>query len=336
VARIPFQIVTGFLGSGKTSLINRFLSGRTRERVLVMVNELGEIAVDHVLIELATGQPVVALEGGCLCCAYRGELGARLKAVLDAQPVDRILIETSGMASPAGIERELMGDPDLAPRLRAAGVIACLDALDGPARVRDFPEAEVQLALAGRILITKAELPDADLAAAAALASRLAPAASRHDGDTALEDLFADASLARSRSWTAPPHAHAHGVAVESFTLPVPAGPLADTLSWAAGLVAEAGEDILRLKGFIHDEQGRAYALHAVGGLVYPLVALPADARPEPIVVLIGAKGLRAKLTPYSAVAATLANGRQPSHNTRAANGQTTADSTLRAGPSAA
>lgn len=296
MARIPFVTVTGFLGSGKTSLINALLAHRPAERILVMVNELGEVAVDHRLLAPGEGQTVIALPGGCLCCAYRGELGGRLKAVLDSGvEVERIVIETSGLASPVAVERELMADPDLAPLLKVGGVVCCLDARDGAERLAAFGEAQVQLALADRVVLTKTDLCDRAAAerALAAWATDaplfLAPAT-----PDLLDQVFAD--LPPGRRPRTPPTHQAH-VQIETFTVDLAATTIEDAYDLIAAGCAAAGDALLRLKGFLRPtDTGRAFAVQAVGGLLYPLVEMPAGGGPDGGLTLIGLAGLRDRL----------------------------------------
>jgi G3E family GTPase len=299
--RVPFITVTGFLGSGKTTLINSYLRFWRNERVLVLVNELGDIGIDHELIVKTKGPAAIALTGGCLCCAYRGALAGCLVEALGAlgssDPLARIVIETSGLASPARVEQELMSDPDLAPRLRLGGIVACLDVVAPPWSHSTRPIALEQLAIADQIVLTKGKLAMNRISQLAAFAAGVNPDAQL------IEDPFgqcgsarADASplrvgrlATRSICIASTPHPE-----VERVILRPPAGSPSVAYDWILRLCAAAGEALLRLKGFVRaSSTDRTYAVHAVAGLVYPLVALPEASRPAPALVLIGNPGLR-------------------------------------------
>jgi G3E family GTPase len=298
--------VTGFLGSGKTTLINAYLRRWRDERVLVLVNEFGDVSVDHELIATTSGPPPVALAGGCLCCAYRGALARTLKEALGAWASgagpDRIIIETSGLASPARIERELMSDPDLAPQLRAGGIVACLDVMSPPWAHSTQSIAFEQLAIADQIVLTKGRLAQQRMAPAAAFAARVNPDAELiQESYDPLGAALAHPSLLRvARLAMRPVHNESPShPQVERLMLRPPAGPPSVAYEQIARLCAAAGERLLRAKGFIRSVAAdRTYAVHAVAGLLYPLVELPVTAIPDPVLVMIGSPGLRVAIEP--------------------------------------
>ena len=159
---IPVAIVTGFLGSGKTTLISRILRDPAFARTAVIVNEFGEIGLDHELIA-SSDETLLALTTGCLCCAVRSDLVATL---LDLQrrreageiAYDRVLIETSGLADPAPILHALMTDRDIAQHHRIDGIVTVVDALHGEATLDRHAEARRQVALADTLLLSKTDL----------------------------------------------------------------------------------------------------------------------------------------------------------------------------------
>ena len=151
-AAVPVAVVTGFLGSGKTTLISRVLRDRAFARTAVIVNEFGEIGLDHELIE-SSDETLIALTTGCLCCAVRSDLVATLldlhrRREAGAIAYDRVLIETSGLADPAPILHALMTDRDIAHHFVIDGIVAVVDALHGAAALDRHPEARRQAALA--------------------------------------------------------------------------------------------------------------------------------------------------------------------------------------------
>ena len=159
---IPVAIVTGFLGSGKTTLISRILRDPAFARTAVIVNEFGEIGLDHELIA-SSDETLLALTTGCLCCAVRSDLVATL---LDLQrrreagevAYDRVLIETSGLADPAPILHALMTDRDIAQHHAIDGIVTVVDALHGEATLDRHAEARRQVALADTLLLSKTDL----------------------------------------------------------------------------------------------------------------------------------------------------------------------------------
>ena len=161
--RLPVFVLTGFLGSGKTTLLNRLLRAEGLRDTAVVVNELGAIGIDHLLVESADDS-VVELAGGCLCCAVRGDLARTLgdlvarRAAGACAPFSRILVETSGLADPTPIESLLAADPALAERMELAGITACVAATSGDVALDRYPEAARQVAAADLVVTTKTDL----------------------------------------------------------------------------------------------------------------------------------------------------------------------------------
>lgn len=160
---IPVNVVTGFLGAGKTTLLSRLLKDPGLAGALVIVNELGEIGLDHALMERADGE-VIELASGCLCCTVRSDLGETMVRLVEQRdagaiaPFDRVIIETTGLADPAPILHTLMTDPFLLHRFRLEGLVTVVDAFNGAATLDEHEEAVKQVAVADRIVLTKADL----------------------------------------------------------------------------------------------------------------------------------------------------------------------------------
>lgn len=187
--RIPVSILTGFLGAGKSTLLNRLLKDPAMKDAAVIINEFGEVGIDHLLVE-ASNDAVVELSDGCLCCTVRGELVDTLAELIDGmqtgriKPLSRIVIETTGLADPAPVMQSVMGHPAVAQHFDLDGVVTVVDAVNGLSTIDAYPEAYKQVAVADRLILTKKTL--ADEATIFALTQRLRslnPRAPITDGD---------------------------------------------------------------------------------------------------------------------------------------------------------
>jgi len=165
--RIPVSLITGFLGSGKTTLLNRLLRDPAAARTAVVVNEFGEVGLDHELVE-ASDDNVVLLANGCLCCAMRGDLVTALDRLYRggqgdaAAGFERVVIETSGLADPSPVIQLLLAEPSLTARYRLAEVVTVVDAVNGGATLDNHLESVKQIAVADRLLLTKTDLLESD------------------------------------------------------------------------------------------------------------------------------------------------------------------------------
>ncbi|MFK4770067.1 CobW family GTP-binding protein [Rhizobium sp. ZW T2_16] len=189
--RIPVSIITGFLGAGKSTLLNRMLRDPAAKDIAVIINEFGEVGIDNLLVE-ASGDSMIELSNGCLCCTVRGELVDTLASMIDAiqtgrtKPITRVVIETTGLADPAPVMQSVMGNPVIAQNFELEGVVTVVDAVNGLATLNAHPEAVKQVAVADRLIVSKQTLADAgQLSALRARLASLNPRAPVSDGDDA-------------------------------------------------------------------------------------------------------------------------------------------------------
>jgi G3E family GTPase len=165
--RIPVTVLTGFLGSGKTTLLNKLLRRPELADTAVIINEFGEIGLDHLLVEKSDDEGMVTLNSGCLCCTVRGDLVRTMSELFlkrsrgEVSQFKRMVVETTGLADPAPILHTLMTDPLLASRYRLDGVVTTVDGVNGSSTLDNHEEAIKQAAVADRILLTKVDIADA-------------------------------------------------------------------------------------------------------------------------------------------------------------------------------
>jgi len=165
--RIPVTVLTGFLGSGKTTLLNKLLRRPELADTAVIINEFGEIGLDHLLVEKSDDEGMVTLNSGCLCCTVRGDLVRTMSELFlkrakgEVSSFRRMVVETTGLADPAPILHTLMTDPLLATRYRLDGVVTTVDGVNGASTLDNHEEAVKQAAVADRLLLTKSDIADA-------------------------------------------------------------------------------------------------------------------------------------------------------------------------------
>jgi G3E family GTPase len=298
--RMPVGVITGFLGSGKTTLLNRLLADARMAKSLVLINEFGEIGLDHLFIE-ARDSDLVLMKSGCVCCTVRGDLEQTLRDIAakrqrDAMPpFDRVLIETTGLADPAPIAGLFLNHPLVAHDYRLDAIVATVDAVHGARQLDEHAESVKQAAIADRLLVTKRDLAGVCAEALRARLAALNPGAEVFDvvkGEVDPALLFGagpfDASgrSEKAREWLAAerydarargPHAHHHhDPHIQSFSL-VHERPL-DWMrfqSWLGALRATAADKLLRVKGIL-DVAGEAgpLVIHGVHNVFHPPVAL--------------------------------------------------------------
>lgn len=319
-APLPFNVITGFLGAGKTTLLNRLLKHPGMDGVLVIINEFGEVGIDHALVEASTDE-VIELASGCLCCALRGDLVETLVRLLQehegggAERFSRIVVETSGLADPAPVLHSVMAHEWLARRLRIDGVIAVADAMCGKRTLDEHPEAVKQVAVAERIVITKADMEGGgrkavELAAVLRAINPTAAILPANDEGMTPETLFdAGPEGAGARRWLGDAagqihhhghehaHGHEHGHGIESLVLTSksPITPRGVDI-FIDLLRANFGASLLRVKGLVmtSGDVDRPLVIHGVQHVFHPPERLPEwpGGLPETTIVVIAREGV--------------------------------------------
>jgi G3E family GTPase len=255
---LPTTVLTGFLGSGKTTLLRRALVSPALADTAVIINEIGEIAIDHHVVDFVEGS-VLELPGGCLCCAVREDLASTLRSLLDRRdagdirPFRRVVIETTGLADPAPILFTLGADPMLDHCLHLARVVTLVDAVQGAQSLDRFVEAVRQAALADTLVITKTDLAPLDhdlrrrLDAINNNAARILAAGAEDAGAV----LFGGGERSPAPAMLAEPMAaHTHGIDAFGVVLEGEISRI-DFARALGGLARERGTDLLRVKGIM-------------------------------------------------------------------------------------
>jgi G3E family GTPase len=324
---VPVNLITGFLGSGKTTLLQRLLASPELGRAAVLVNEFGEIGLDHHLLQ-RVDEAMVLLKSGCVCCTIRGDLRDSILDLYDRRergvvpPFDRLVIETTGLADPAPIVATLMADPIIRHHFRLGNIVTVVDAKNGRANLRAYEESRKQAAVADRIVISKTDITGAgEVERLRAALRRLNRTAIQLDA--AREPLSAAALMTGDvydpaakggevRRWLAEEdeksadddpqedHRHDHDVNRHGDDIVAFCVSLDEAVDWSAFaiwltmLLNRHGRNILRVKGMLHIAGvPTPVVIHGVQHTIHPPTHL--DAWPEGIArtqLVFIAKGL--------------------------------------------
>jgi G3E family GTPase len=264
--RTPVVVVTGFLGSGKTTLLNRLIASPGLADSLVVVNEFGEVPVDHHLLE-SSEERTVALPNGCLCCHLRGDLeetliGAAMRRRRgEIAGFDRVIVETSGLADPGPVAQTLFADQGLARDFKLGPVVTVVDAADSESRRIGADIARAQIAAADVVVLSKTDRA-ADLCAVEEEVRAINPQAER------IRARFGDvdpAMLQKAREDPVFSGAAAHPAGIRSFVLKFGHPVAKDLLErFLSVLVDLRGADLLRVKGIVALDNGECVAVQGV------------------------------------------------------------------------
>lgn len=275
----PVTLLTGFLGSGKTTLLRRLLADPALGDTAVIINELGEIGIDHLLVERLDDQ-MVLLKSGCVCCTVRGELASAIRDLHSRRergmipPFRRLVIESTGLADPFPVLSTLKADPVLRHHFRAAGVVTTVDAVNGMLQLERHIESVRQVAIADVIVLTKTELAQApDTARLVARLSAMNPAAPLLSAAEALDAavLLQAGNGGGFKAIEEPAVGMAAHRGVSAFSIVVDE-PLDWTAFgiWLTMLLNRHGERILRVKGILAlAGEERPIVVHGVQHLVH-------------------------------------------------------------------
>lgn len=292
---IPVNVITGFLGSGKTTLLREVLNDPAFSDTAVIVNEFGEVGLDHLLLQ-QVDEGVLLLDSGCICCTIRSDLQETIRD-LQASAASgkipsfrRVVVETTGLADPAPIVSTISADPIIRNHFRIGNIICTVDGMNGMQTVKRHEEAEKQLAVADRVLLTKADLVDEQaISSLKGIVGQINPVApvtlTRGEGFDA-EKLFGvdigqqSERFEETKSWFSSPQTanHNHTSRTTSFVLTYDK-PIDWTAFgvWLTSLLHAHGNNILRVKGIlVINESDMPVVIHGVQHVMHPPLHLDA------------------------------------------------------------
>lgn len=304
---IKITVLTGFLGAGKTTILNEILQDERFGQTMVIINEFGDVGLDHLMVE-NTENDMLLMQSGCICCSIRGDLVSTFEKILKdidnkrIQPINHIIIETTGIAAPGPIIGAFLSHPYLNLRFTLSQIITIADATNIISTLKNHDEAQNQIGMADQIIISKTDLPEAaDLQNIIDNISKYSTAPIHEKSNINIANLILDSQYDKNshhRRHHSSGHHHQHGQHAHEEI---------NSLSFAQDgaydqqqlwnfldiLRSEYGEQILRIKGVVSftDNPTKTFAIHAVQHLLFPAKPLDVDFSGKSELVIIG-KGL--------------------------------------------
>lgn len=307
---IPLFLLTGFLGSGKSTLLSKLIRDPGFADTAVVINEFGEVGLDHALVSEGDEDNTVLLDSGCICCTLTTSLEDTLEGLYyraergELPRFARVVVETTGLADPGPIATALAGGTFVSRFFHMGAIVTTLDAVHGAGQLAEFDEARLQIAMADRVVLTKSDIADAD---AMARTLRAAGAINPHAERLTVVSGAVDAGLVLTAGLTAggrrapsepgcghdhdhghdhhghdhASHLEAHGYVSRAVPVPGPVG-WSGYAAWITHLRAHFPESLLRAKGLMTFEDGRVYAVQGVR-LLFD-TPTPIDWTPDPAI----------------------------------------------------